>query len=146
MNHNNFEVWLRVKKITKWKRQNDLADFLGITPGSVSGAKQEGVFREAWGKKRLQKNLIVMSAIFYPRILNRPITKFISLKVQFLTRKILNMSQWPKPSCQPATTHLFFLKTCRATMPSARIGSPGQSVAQGTPSWSMSPATPWPQR
>ncbi|MCK9502129.1 MAG: hypothetical protein M0Q52_09860, partial [Lascolabacillus sp.] len=74
MNHNNFEVWLRVKKITKWKRQNDLADFLGITPGSVSGAKQEGVFREAWGKKRLQKNLIVMSAIFYPRILNRPIT------------------------------------------------------------------------
>jgi phage repressor protein C with HTH and peptisase S24 domain len=67
MNRNNFEaVWLRVKKITKWKRQNDLAEFLGITPGSVSGAKQEGVFREIWAKKIAQEFNCDISDILSP--------------------------------------------------------------------------------
>lgn len=42
------EVWGRVQVATGWRRQRELASFLGITPASVSGAKAEGRFREAW--------------------------------------------------------------------------------------------------
>ncbi len=52
MKQDDFEIiWHRVKKITGWKKQNDLCIFLGITSASVSGAKALGVFREPWAKK-----------------------------------------------------------------------------------------------
>lgn len=49
MTPNDFDtIWLRVKLVTGWKQQNELAEYLGIKAASVSGAKKEGVFRESW--------------------------------------------------------------------------------------------------
>ena len=42
------QVWLRVKKITDWKHQNELADFLDVQAGAISNAKTQGVFRLSW--------------------------------------------------------------------------------------------------
>lgn len=41
----------RVKKITGWKTQNDLADWLGIKQSSVSGAKKNNRFLLEWAYK-----------------------------------------------------------------------------------------------
>lgn len=52
MKQDDFEItWHRVKKLTGWKRQNDLGSFLGVTSAGISKAKREGVFREKWAEK-----------------------------------------------------------------------------------------------
>lgn len=44
-------IWSRVKSITGWRRQNDLADFLDVQSTGISEAKGKGLFREKWALK-----------------------------------------------------------------------------------------------
>ncbi|MDD2467373.1 MAG: helix-turn-helix domain-containing protein [Desulfobulbus sp.] len=45
------EVWVRVALVTRWEKQGQLADFLNITPQTVSGAKGRGSFPVEWAFK-----------------------------------------------------------------------------------------------
>ena len=47
-------VWERVKQITGWKKDNELALFLEVKPGTVSGAKQRDSFPIQWAFKIAQ--------------------------------------------------------------------------------------------
>jgi len=49
------EVWERVCKVTKWSKQKDCANFLGIRQSSVAGAKKKGSFPIGWSKKIAQE-------------------------------------------------------------------------------------------
>lgn len=48
------EIWGRVKEVTGWKKQLDMALFLGITGSSISGAKDRGKFPSDWAVKIAQ--------------------------------------------------------------------------------------------
>jgi len=41
-------VWERICKLTGWKKYGQLAEFLGIKPSSVAGAKQRGFISLEW--------------------------------------------------------------------------------------------------
>ena len=45
------EVWERVSKIVRWRKLGEMAEFLGITSQSVSGARNRGVFPIEWAFK-----------------------------------------------------------------------------------------------
>lgn len=45
------EVWERICELTRWRKFGDMADFLGITSQSVSGAKNRGTFPIEWAFK-----------------------------------------------------------------------------------------------
>lgn len=52
MKQDDFDIiWHRVKKLTGWKKQNDLGEFLGIEPPGISKAKKLGLFRMKWAQK-----------------------------------------------------------------------------------------------
>lgn len=52
INPNQFEAsWIRVKKLTGWEKNKELADFLGISGSSVSGTKSRGNFPLEWAYK-----------------------------------------------------------------------------------------------
>lgn len=42
------KIWERVKRVTGWNRQSQLAAFLDIQAVNISKSKKEGVFREGW--------------------------------------------------------------------------------------------------
>lgn len=44
-------AWERVKAVTGWKKQSELAAFLGIKAPNVSGAKDRGTFPYDWARK-----------------------------------------------------------------------------------------------
>lgn len=45
------ESWKRVKELTGWEKNKELADFLGISGSSVSGTKGRGNFPIEWAYK-----------------------------------------------------------------------------------------------
>lgn len=45
------ESWDRVKEITGWRKDNELAKFLEISGSSVSGTKGRGNFPIEWAHK-----------------------------------------------------------------------------------------------
>ncbi|GAB6064796.1 hypothetical protein [Deferrisoma palaeochoriense] len=45
------QVWARIRALTGWRYQSDLARFLGISRANVSEAKRLGVFRVGWAEK-----------------------------------------------------------------------------------------------
>lgn len=44
-------VWGKVRDLTGWHHQKQLAEFLGITESNVTEAKRRGVFRPGWIRK-----------------------------------------------------------------------------------------------
>lgn len=44
-------VWERVKQVTGWQKDNQLASFLEVQPGTVSGARQRDSFPIQWAFK-----------------------------------------------------------------------------------------------
>ncbi len=48
------EVWKRVKKVTNWERESQLAKFLEVQAGTVSGAKTRNSFPIQWAYKVAQ--------------------------------------------------------------------------------------------
>lgn len=48
------QVQVRVNTVTGWRFLREMADFLGITPQSISGAKERGNFPVEWAFKIAQ--------------------------------------------------------------------------------------------
>jgi hypothetical protein len=42
------DVWARIRKVTGWKRQNDLCAYLGLKTSAISSMKSKGFFPLEW--------------------------------------------------------------------------------------------------
>jgi hypothetical protein len=45
------KVWERIQHITGWKKQKDMAEFLGINSSAITNPKKRGVFPLEWAVK-----------------------------------------------------------------------------------------------
>lgn len=65
MQKDNFvHIWLRIRQITGWTRQRELAAFLGVRPASISGAKTRNRFPAEWGFRIAERYGINLEWLF----------------------------------------------------------------------------------
>ena len=48
-------TWERVRSFTGWRKYKDLADFLGLTKGTISGCKARGTFPREYAEELSRK-------------------------------------------------------------------------------------------
>lgn len=98
------EVWERISELINWRKFGDMADFLGITSQSVSGAKNRGTFPIEWAFRIGQQYGLSTEWILTGKGVGGPIPSIdedFFVRVVFAVESILkqrqiDMSLWQK--------------------------------------------------